>query len=164
MSAAEQLAPQFTVSAAAADALPYVLKTWGRYVENNMLEATPEHGFLHDFARIQAEIIRRSTVLCAMEAGRIVAFCVYEPGRPLGMRIAGDTAFPSLSQPSQYERSASILHWIATREKRRQQGAARKLLAVAGIDKTKTKITAWTPSLRHLGLATAPYTPFWLRS
>lgn len=145
----------FVIQPAAADALPYVLKTWGRYVENN-LEATPRHGFLHDFAQVQAQIIRRSHVLCAMQGDRIAAFCVYEPMRGTiwhdrGQEIAG-------------ELSLGVLHWITTREKRRQQGAARALLAAAGLTKDTTEISAWTSSLRHLGLATAPYTPFWLRS
>lgn len=150
----------FDVVSAGADALPYVLNAWGRYVENN-LEATPQQGFLKAFAQHQARIIRRSEVLLAMDAGRIVGFCVFERGSWATITgVDHETKTISLGGAGKH----GVLHWIATRDKRRQQGAARALLATAGLRKDRTEISAWTPSLRHLGLATAPYTPFWLRS
>lgn len=156
---AEQLA-SFEIVSAGADALPYVLNAWGRYVENN-LEAFPRHGFLKAFAQAQAGIIRRSEVLLAMEVDRIVAFCVFERGAwGTITNVNQDTKTITIGVPVQL----GVLHWIMTRDKRRQQGAARALLAAAGLRKDTTEISAWTPSLRHLGLAEAPYTPFWLRS
>lgn len=141
--AATDAAPTFEIVPASADSLAYVLSTWGRAVEAN-LEAVPQPGFLHDFAPIQARIIKRSKVLTALDSkGRIAGFCVYEPG---------------------------TLHWIGVRKEHRQQRVGLALLNASKLTfarahvPVRPTITAWTSDLRHLGLADAPYTPFWLRS
>jgi hypothetical protein len=135
------------IQPASADALPYVLSTWGRQLEKK-LEATPQHGFLKAFAPIQAKLIKRSQVLTAMRGERIAGFVVYEPG---------------------------VLHWISVRTTEpaggpgdeRRKGIGRQLLIAAclraGEPISKPVITFWTSDLRHLGIADAPYTPFWLR-
>lgn len=136
---ATDAAPKFRIEPANAESLAYVLSTWGRTLETK-LEAIPQPGFLKAFAPIQARIIKRSTVLTALTAdGRIAAFCIYEPG---------------------------VLHWVSTRKELRRQHAAAYLLATAGLVTLTGKpiITTWTSDLRHLGLADAPYTPFWLRN
>lgn len=146
------------IEPAPANSLPYVLSSWGRTVESNLtqkpslmvLDAFPSHerkksfypdgkpkfGFLRAFSLLQASIIKRSRVLTAVTSdGRIVAYCIFEP---------------------------CTLHWIYTRKEMRRGGAAKTLLAQAFSE--KPIITTWTSDLRHLGLADAPYTPFWLRS
>jgi hypothetical protein len=148
------------IQPATADALPYVLSTWGRQLEKK-LEAQPERGFLKAFAPIQAKLIRRSQVLTAMRGERIAGFIVYEPG---------------------------VLHWISVRTTEqpggqgdeRRKGVGSALFAKAFmshtaeeahgsaramrlLNETKPVITFWTSDLRHLGIADAPYTPFWLR-
>lgn len=128
--------PRFEIVAAPASALPYVLSTWGRSLESK-LEGKAQPGFLHDFALIQANIIKRSQVLCAMAGDKIVGIIVFESG---------------------------VLHWISTRKEFRQRGAATQLLLAAHLGGSKPTITTWTSDLRHLRLADAPYKPFWLRT
>jgi hypothetical protein len=130
----------FVIQPAPASALEYVLSSWGRMLEQR-LEARPMPGFLTAFAPIQAKLIRRSTVLCAMRGERIIAFAVFEPA--------------SASSPG-------VLHWVYTRLKEQRQGAARALLKAAKLE--RPIITCWTSDLRHIGLADAQYTPFWLRT
>ena len=128
-------APSIDIVPAAADSLAYVLSNWGRDVERK-LEATPQPGFLKLFAPLQAQIIKRSTVLTALDKGRIVGFAIYEPG---------------------------LLHWIyVRRDEYRGKGIGSKLLEATKL--VAPTVTFWTSDLRHLGLAEAPYTPFWLRS
>lgn len=138
MTTSEQTTPRdvpgYGIQTASGDDLPYVLSTWGRIVEKR-LEATPQPGFLKAFAPLQAKIIKRSKVACAYDSNaRILGLIVYEPG---------------------------LLHWISVRETERAKGIGRGLLQHAEL--VKPTITFWTSDLRHLGLADAPFTPFWLR-
>ena len=147
---ATDVAPRFEIVPAKASALPYVLSTWGRSLESK-LEGKPKPGFLHDFAIIQANIIKRSQVLCAMAGERIAAFIVFQPPI-MGRAISpGDT---DATIPG-------VLHWISTRKEYRDRGAASALMIAAGIA-GKPLITSWTSDLKHLRLADAPYRPFWL--
>ncbi len=133
-------ATPITVQPASADALAFVLSTWGRRLEKK-LEARPQLGFLKAFAPFQARIIRRSTVLTAMRGDRIAGFAIYEAGGP------------------------RVLHWIEVRDEERRRGVARTLMEHARLfEGPKPVITFWTSDLRHIGLADAPYTPFWLRT
>ncbi len=136
---AESATPIVIQSAAAGD-LAYVLSTWGRLYEQ-VMEGTPQRGFLHEFAPIQAKLIKRSQVLTAIRDGRIVGFIVYEPS----------------TIPVAY----GFLHWISVRKDDRRSGIGRKLLTASAL--TRPIVTTWTPDLRRIGLADAPYTPFWLR-
>lgn len=167
---AEQTASEITVQPATASDLPYVLKTWGMTYEA-ALESAPVPGhvgnalracgidldaaakvslslkmqlghpkiaddFLHDFAPIQAAIIKRSKVLTAVRDGRVLGFVVYE--------------------------ASGILHWLNVRKEHRRQGIAKRLIEAACI--TRPIVTAWTADLRHIGLGSATYKPFWLRT
>lgn len=138
---------------ASGESLAYVLSNWGRtldgaastghlsglvdFLRSRDPHAGPGHGFLKALAPIQAKIIKRSKVLTALHAGRIAGFIVYEP---------------------------STLHWIQTRKEYRQKHVAGRLLERAGCMSKHTDVSAWTPDLRHVGLADAPFTPFWVRA
>jgi ribosomal protein S18 acetylase RimI-like enzyme len=128
------------IESAKADALPYVLSTWGRGQEAH-LPGIPQYGFLKAFAPQQARIIKASKVLCANRDGKIIGFVVYTP--------IIDT-------------SHAELHWLFVRKEERGKRIGRELMRHSFGERRPT-ITTWTPDLRHVGLSDAPYTPFWLR-
>jgi hypothetical protein len=145
--------PRFTVQSAPADALAYVLSTWGRTIERDHLEAKAQSGFLKAFAPMQAKLIKRSEALLALDAdGKIAAFAIYEPA---GTIVA--------SNGVELVANDGVLHWITTRPEQRQKGAARALVAASGLGK-RPLITSWSSHLRYLGFAECAYFPFWLRS
>lgn len=164
--------PAPVIQPATAGDLGYVLQTWGLTYETALSSApTPSHvinglkaaglefdatmrlptmmqeqlqhpkmarNFLQDFAQQwQGAIIKRSKVLTAVSEGKIRGFVVYEDG---------------------------VLHWINVRNEHRKRGVGVALLKAAGLYNNRPTITAWTADLRHLGLASATYKPFWLRT
>lgn len=150
-------APVTIVPARATD-LAYVLSTWGRGLEAT-LEGTPAKGFLHEFGPLQAKLIKRSKVLTPLsETGRVLGFIVYEPAFIATTAVDRAAGVITFGEPT----SPGVLHWLVVRKEERQKGIGRKLLSAAHLN--KPIVTSWTSDLRHVGLADAAYTPFWLRT
>lgn len=159
------LEPAVIETARAGD-LNLVLSTWGRAAED--IFGVTTLGFLHAFAPIQAKLIKRSRVLVALRGERVDGVIVFEQPTEdmcVAPRRYGESSYKvgprsELGNRAMRAEAAGVLHWIWSRKHR--EGIGRQLLTAAGL--SKPIVTTWTSDLRHIGLADAPYMPFWLRT
>lgn len=151
-SASHQNSDPVVVREGIASDICYCLHSWGRAAESYQFQEAkrthqhhPTPGYVQRFAPIQADLLKRSTVLVAHPADkpdRICGYIIFERAAPV-----------------------TVVHWLSVRRSLYGQGFARLLMAHAGIS-TDTPIiyTSPSPVIGALGVKANnwQYVPHWL--